>query len=144
MLVRNYPLFPLSKAEEEELSAVLRERRLSLDYRGLVSQLYEVSSIGKSGSTEAPLGATAMTPRALADSPRMLLRSSPLMDSSPSRRASPEADYVPPTPKMDPRFLGSLSHHFVDVDSCLLMEQAEITTRAQTRQQIVLLKVINY
>jgi hypothetical protein len=39
------------------------------------------------------------------------------------------------------RFLGSQSHTFVDVGSCLLHDQLAITTRTQARHQIVLLKV---
>lgn len=44
-------------------------------------------------------------------------------------------------PVLDRRFLGSLSYEHVDMDSCLLIDQLSITTRIQTRQQVVLLKV---
>ena len=36
---------------------------------------------------------------------------------------------------------GSLSHLYVDVKSCLLYRQVEVTTRIQARQQITLLQV---
>ena len=42
---------------------------------------------------------------------------------------------------VDVRLLGSRSFEFIDIAACLLFPQLEVTTRAQARQQIILLQV---
>lgn len=42
---------------------------------------------------------------------------------------------------VDVRLLGSRSYEFIDVSSCFLYPQLDVTTRIQARQQIVLLQV---
>ncbi len=44
----------------------------------------------------------------------------------------------------DNRLFGSRSYEFVDVSSCMLYSQLEVTTKTQAKQQIVLLQVISY
>ena len=43
---------------------------------------------------------------------------------------------------VDERLFGSRSYEFVDVASCLLYSQLEVTTRSQAKQQIVLLQEV--
>ena len=54
---------------------------------------------------------------------------------------------LPPRPgkppeEFDERMFGSRSYEFVDVESCMLYSQTEVTTRAQAKQQIILLEEI--
>ena len=44
--------------------------------------------------------------------------------------------------EQDERILGSRSYEFVDVASCMLYSQLEVTTRAQSKQQIILLQEV--
>jgi len=45
---------------------------------------------------------------------------------------------------VDVRLLGSRSYEFIDMSSCFLYPQLDVTTRIQARQQIVLLQVISF
>ena len=53
---------------------------------------------------------------------------------------------LPPKPgkkgDFDERIFGSRSYEFVDVESCMLYSQTEVTTRSQAKQQIILLEEI--
>ena len=53
---------------------------------------------------------------------------------------------LPPKPgkqgDFDERIFGSRSYEFVDVASCMLYSQTEVTTRSQAKQQIILLEEI--
>ena len=44
--------------------------------------------------------------------------------------------------EFDERIFGSRSYEFVDVESCMLYSQTEVTTRSQAKQQIILLEEI--
>lgn len=60
--------------------------------------------------------------------------------------AAPRLPKDPAKPKeegdVDERLFGSRSYEFVDVASCLLYSQLEVTTRSQAKQQIVLLQEV--
>ena len=52
----------------------------------------------------------------------------------------PKANKAPE--EFDERIFGSRSYEFVDVESCMLYSQTEVTTRSQAKQQIILLEEI--
>ena len=139
----NYPLLPLTMDETDELEAVREERRLALQVASATRQLRGV-----------PTGPTAVpnapgSPRSKDGSPRMTSPATEGTAGLPKDAAEAVDEEAPDkgggvagSGFSDLRLLGSRSHEFVDVASCLLYPQLEVTTRSQARQQVILLQVI--
>ncbi len=114
MIVHNYPLLPLSLEDTKALQHAKNERDLSLAMLDLTDRIKKASD-----STEHLTSSSVIKELSLDESP----------DGS-----------VDMSVKANERFLGSLSHRYVE-ETRYQLDQRELTTRMQTRQQIILLKV---
>ncbi len=149
VVVRNYPLLPATAEELEELAAAQGERKTARDFRHLSDQMQQDPS-----TLQQELPATVSTPRtargsdSLRASSRQQQQHSP-RDPSPSPRALSrrggagvgDSTEASSSDKKDGRFLGSVSHELIGFDGAQQLDQWEVKTRMQIKQQIALLKV---
>ena len=129
LTVSNYPLKPTTIEEDDQLECVKEERRLALEISG-TSQDPNVTSAQGSSSSSVPL-ATAV--------PSANNTESKIKPKQGSMGKDAKIEVNAP---QDVRLLGSRSYEFVDISSCLLYPQLEVTTRSQARQQIILLQEV--
>ena len=147
LVVRNYPLLPVTEEEAEELVAAQAERKTALDFKHLTVQMQQDVA-----SLQQELAASASTPRTARGSDS--LRASSRQNVSPrdlsagssaraGRRGAGASGDLSGTasPRRDGRFMGSLSHEFIGFDGAQQLPQGEVTTRLQIVQQMAFLKV---
>ena len=114
LIVRNYPLFPLSDKDREELTKAMEERDVIKENEKYFHQ--DISALD--------------TPR----SPRVnKTRSMSPRPQSQNNNNNNESSF-------NKHLSGSLSYECVDIESCRLIDQLDVTTRIQTNIQMVLLK----
>ena len=124
LTVSNYPLKPTTMEEDELLEQVKEERRLALEISGTSN---DNSTHSRSLASPVPLsGASGGNPSSGSNAAKQSMVGKEL-----------EQDIQTP---QDVRLLGSRSYEFIDISSCLLYPQLEVTTRSQARQQIILLQ----
>ena len=139
LVVRNYPLLPLSEDDQDALAKALDERQMAAEFESATAQLHEANGGGGGGAGTAD---ALPTPRsARMESPRQ--QSSRMASPREARQQQHKVNAVngAAANARRHRFLGSLSHQYIDIDACRLIDQLKVTTRMQTKLQMTLLKV---
>ena len=144
LIVRNYPLLPITRQEAEELAMAQAERKISLAFESSCSQMQQEALVLQQEIAATPRGPNSVRGTSL--SSRQNSR-----DHTPSPRAggsghsrrggASSADQEASAKPKDPRFMGSLSHKFIGMDGVQQLEQRQVTTRLQIMHQLTLLKV---
>ena len=120
-VVNNFPLLSASEEQERKLKDVREERRLEMT---LAKDTAELRGQGSSANS-ARSSVNPCSPRPGSPGPAV---------------GGEEGEQEGQGEEARWELLGSRSYLYVDIDSCLLIPQLEITTQKQSQQQIILLR----